>query len=77
LAHAGREEVAKPIFESPPGMEYKLREDGIQSRKFEFETSMELKPSRLHSWFFCPSRESRDEASLSESVPTGLPDLPT
>ena len=31
--HAGSEEIAKPIFESRPGLEYKLREDGVQSRK--------------------------------------------
>jgi len=31
LAHAGTEEVAKPRFESRPGVEYKIRKDGIQS----------------------------------------------
>ena len=32
LAHAGSKELAKPRFESWPGVEYKLQEDGIQSR---------------------------------------------
>jgi len=31
LAHGGSKEVAKLKFESRPGMEYKLREDGIPS----------------------------------------------
>ena len=29
LALAGTEEVAKPRFESQPGVEYELREDGV------------------------------------------------
>jgi len=33
LAHAGSEETAKPGFQSRPGMEYKPREDRIQSRR--------------------------------------------
>jgi len=33
LAHARTEEDAKPRFESQPGMEYELREDGSQSRR--------------------------------------------
>jgi len=36
LAHAGIEEVAEPRFESRPGMEYKLLEDGVQSRRFSW-----------------------------------------
>jgi len=36
LAHAGREEVAKPRFENQPGVEYKLQEDGIQSRRLSW-----------------------------------------
>ena len=31
MAHAGSEEIAKPRLESRPGVEYQLREDGIQS----------------------------------------------
>jgi len=31
LAHAGSEEIAKPRFESRPGVKYKIREDGIQT----------------------------------------------
>jgi len=31
LVHAGSEEVAKPRFESHAGVEYELRENGIQS----------------------------------------------
>jgi len=33
LAHARREEIAKPGFESCPGVEYILRENRIQSRR--------------------------------------------
>jgi len=36
LAPAGTEEVAKPRFESRPGVEYELREDGIQSRRLSW-----------------------------------------
>jgi len=36
LAHAGSEEIAKPRFESRPGVEYKLQEDGIQSWRFSW-----------------------------------------
>jgi len=36
LAHAGIEEVAEPRFESGPGVECKLREDGIQSRRLSW-----------------------------------------
>jgi len=36
LAHAGTEEVAKPRFESRPGVEYELREDGIQSQRLSW-----------------------------------------
>ena len=31
MVHAGIEEAAEPRFESRPGVEYKLREDGVQS----------------------------------------------
>jgi len=34
--HGGIEEVAEPRFESRPGLEYKLREDGVQSRRFSW-----------------------------------------
>jgi len=36
LAHAGSEEVAKPKFESRPGVEYKFLAVGIQSRRFSW-----------------------------------------
>jgi len=36
LAHAGTEEVAKPRFESRPGAENGLREDGIQYRRLSW-----------------------------------------
>jgi len=36
LAHAGIEEVAKPRFESRPGVEYELWDDGIQSRRLSW-----------------------------------------
>ena len=36
MAHAGIEEVTEPRFESRPGVEYKLREDGIQSRRLSW-----------------------------------------
>jgi len=46
LGHAGSEEVAKPRFESRPSVEYKLQEDGIQSRRLSwlqvFEGSSKL-----------------------------------
>jgi len=35
------------------------------------EKTMELTASSHRSCFFCPSRDIRDEAALSESVPTG------
>ena len=34
--HAGTEESAKPRFESRPGVEYELRENGVQSRRFSW-----------------------------------------
>jgi len=37
----------------------------------ECEKSMELTASSNLSCFFCCSRESRDEAALSEAVPNG------
>ena len=46
LAHAGSEEVAKSRFESQLGVEYGLREDGVQSRRISwlqaFESSSKL-----------------------------------
>ena len=36
------------------------------------EKSMELAASSHRSNFFCLNRDSRDEAALSESVPTGV-----
>jgi len=156
--HAGIEEVAEVRLESPPGVEYKLSENGVQSRRFswfqasdgssklfwpegfgdivtlrcwnlpqvgqlfvdepgglavaslvcpvlhrlrgdgicrdghtreerpdlpvtllmviralrlECENSMELTAYSHRSSFFCYDRESRDEAALSEAVPTG------
>jgi len=36
LVHAGSEEVAKPRFESQPGVEYELRQDGIQSLRLSW-----------------------------------------
>jgi len=36
MAHAGTEEVAKPRFESPPGMEHELREDRVQSQRLSW-----------------------------------------
>ena len=39
--------------------------------RLECEKSMELTASSYRSCFFCPSRDSRDEVTLSESVPTG------
>jgi len=51
LAHAGIEEVAEPIFDSRPGVAYKLREDGIQSRRFSW-----LQASKGSSKLFRPER---------------------
>jgi len=36
LAHAGTEEVAKPRFETRPGVEHDLRKNGIQSRRLSW-----------------------------------------
>ena len=36
LAHAGIEEVSEPKFESRPIVEYKLREDGVKSRRISW-----------------------------------------
>ena len=42
----------------------------LHALRLECEKSMELTASLHRSCFFCCSRESRDEAALSESVPT-------
>jgi len=42
----------------------------LHALRLECEKSMELTASSHHSCFFCCSRESRDEAALSESVRT-------
>jgi len=39
LAHAGSEVIPKPRFERRPGVEYKLRENGIQSRQLRAAAS--------------------------------------
>jgi len=39
--------------------------------RLEWEKSMEFTASYHRSCFFCSSQKSRDEAALSESVPTG------
>jgi len=49
LEHAGTEEVAEPRFESRPGVEYELQEDGIQSRRLSW-----LQPSEGNSSLFRP-----------------------
>ena len=41
----------------------------LHALRLECEKSMELTASCHRSCFFCPSRVSRDEAALSESVP--------
>ena len=43
----------------------------LQGLRLECEKLMELTASSYRSCFFCCSQESRDEAALSESVPTG------
>jgi len=43
----------------------------LHALQLECEKSMELTASSHRSYFFFPSRDSRDEATLSESVPTG------
>jgi len=45
--------------------------DGLHALRLECETSMKFTASSHRSCFFCPSRDSRDKAALSESVPTG------
>jgi len=42
----------------------------LHALRLECEKSMELTASCYRSCFFCSSRDSRDEAALSESVPT-------
>ena len=42
----------------------------LYALRLEFEKSMVLTNSSHRSCFFCCSRESRDEAALSESVST-------
>jgi len=44
---------------------------GFHALRFERDKSMELTVFSHCSNFFCSSRKSRDEAALSESVPTG------
>jgi len=41
LAHAGSEEIANPRFERRPGMEYKPREDGVQTRRLSWPEAPE------------------------------------
>jgi len=43
----------------------------LHALRLECEKSMELTASSHRSCFFCYSRESRDEAALSDAVPTG------
>jgi len=43
----------------------------LHALQLECEKSIELTASSNRSCFFCCSRESRDEAALSESDPTG------
>jgi len=43
----------------------------LHALRLECEKSMELTSSSHRSCFFCCGRESRDEAALSEAVPTG------
>jgi len=43
---------------------------GLHALQLECEKSIELTASSNRSCFFCSSRESRDQAALSESVPT-------
>ena len=43
----------------------------LHALRLEFEKSIKLTASCHRSCFFCCSLESRDEAALSEAVPTG------
>jgi len=43
----------------------------LHALRVECEKSMELTASSHRPYFFCCSRESRNEAVLSEAVPTG------
>jgi len=43
----------------------------LHALRLECEKSMEFTASSHRSCFLCPSRDSRDETALSESVPTG------
>ena len=44
----------------------------LHALRLECEKSMEFTAFSHRSCFFCPNRNSRDEAALSESVPSGL-----
>ena len=43
----------------------------LHALRLECEKFMEFTASSHRPCFFCPSRDNRDEAALSESVPTG------
>ena len=43
----------------------------LHAFRLEYDKSLELTASSHRSCFFCPSRDSRDEADLSATVPTG------
>jgi len=43
----------------------------LHALRLECKKLMELTTSSHCSYFFCCSRESRDDAALSEAVPTG------
>ena len=58
LAHAGSKKVARPRFESRPGVEYEFREDGIQSQRLSW-----LQVSEGSSKFF-RSEGFRDAVTL-------------
>ena len=58
MVHAGSEEVIKPRFESRPGVEYKLREHGNQSKGLSWLQASEGRST------FLQSKGSRDTVTV-------------
>ena len=73
MAQAGSEEVVKRSFENRPGVEYKLSEDGIQSRRLSWLQASEgssklLRPLRVQSYCDAQVLESVEVANMHTGV---------
>jgi len=85
LEDPGLPELCAPVFKFGEAMEfaetgYRRKERPglpvsllmvLPALQLECENSMELIASSHRSCFFCSNRESRNEAALSKSVPSG------